>query len=104
MTEERRDNSIFVLGLLLAAALAFYGLWTEGNPTVVVIFIYRDDFYHKDSDTPTLAEINVAKHRNGPTGSITLRFDKSHAKFANLESYAFSDEELEQLVEQAGDW
>ena len=37
MIEERRDNSIFVLGLLLAAALAFYGLWTEGNPTVVEI-------------------------------------------------------------------
>ena len=37
MTEERRDNSIFVIGLLLAAALAFYGLWTEGNPTVVEI-------------------------------------------------------------------
>ena len=70
----------------------------------VVIFIYRDEFYHKDSDTPSLAEINVAKHRNGPTGTITLRFDKSHAKFANLESYAFSDEELEQLVEQAGEW
>ena len=70
----------------------------------VVIFIYRDDFYHKDSDTPSLAEINVAKHRNGPTGTVTLRFEKSNAKFANLESYAFSDEELEQLVEQAGDW
>ena len=64
----------------------------------VVIFIYRDDFYHKDSDTPNLAEINVAKHRNGPTGTVTLRFDKSHAKFTNLESYAFSDEELEELV------
>ena len=37
MIEERRDNSIIVLGLLLAAMLAFYGLWTEGNPTVVEI-------------------------------------------------------------------
>ena len=70
----------------------------------VVLFIYRDEFYHKNSDTPTLAEINVAKHRNGPTGTITLRFEKSHAKFANLESYSFSDEQLEQLAEQHGDW
>ena len=70
----------------------------------VVIFIYRDDFYHKDSDTPSLAEINVAKHRNGPTRTITLRFEKSSAKFANLESYPFSDEELEKLAEPLGDW
>ena len=35
MIEERRDNNIFVLGLLLAAALAFYGLWTEEVPIVV---------------------------------------------------------------------
>lgn len=37
MAEERRDNSIYVLGLLIALALIFYGLWTEGNPTVIEI-------------------------------------------------------------------
>ena len=37
MTEEIRDSSIFVLGILIAAALALYGLWIEGNPTVVEI-------------------------------------------------------------------
>lgn len=37
MAEEKRDNSIYVLGILIALALIFFGLWTEENPTVVEI-------------------------------------------------------------------
>lgn len=37
MAEERRDNSIYVLGILIALALIFYGLWTEEHPVVVEI-------------------------------------------------------------------
>ena len=68
----------------------------------IVIFIYRDDFYYKESETPNLAEIIVAKHRNGPTGTITLRFKNCNAKFTNLNPYPFSDEELEKLTEEYG--
>jgi replicative DNA helicase len=49
----------------------------------VVMFIYRPDAYDKESATPNLAKILVAKHRNGPTGSIDLVFRSKLAKFEN---------------------
>lgn len=49
----------------------------------VVLFIYRDDYYNDASEHPNQAEIIVSKHRNGPTGSITLHFEKTLTKFAN---------------------
>ncbi|MFQ6014632.1 MAG: replicative DNA helicase [Anaerolineae bacterium] len=53
----------------------------------VVIFIYRDEMYNEDSDMKSIAEIKVAKHRNGPTGQIYLRFINELAKFVDLERY-----------------
>jgi replicative DNA helicase len=53
-----------------------------------VMFIYRDDFYNPDSCDPGVAEIIVAKQRNGPPGMVRLAFDKSLARFENLESCA----------------
>ena len=50
----------------------------------VVMFIYRDEYYNPDSDQRGLAEIIVAKHRNGPTGSSRLAFLEQYTKFANL--------------------
>jgi replicative DNA helicase len=50
----------------------------------VVMFIYRDDYYNEESDQQGLAEVHVAKHRNGPTGSEKLSFLKRYAKFADL--------------------
>ena len=51
----------------------------------VVCFVYRDDYYNgEESDQQGLAEIIVAKHRNGPTDSIKLSFLKRYAKFADL--------------------
>lgn len=52
----------------------------------VVMFIYRDEVYNKNTDRPNIAEIIVAKHRNGPVGTIELRFVKELAKFSNLET------------------
>jgi len=50
----------------------------------VVMFIYRDDYYNPDtSDAPNLAEVNVAKHRNGETGMATLYMHKQIMRFAN---------------------
>ncbi len=51
----------------------------------VVMFIYRDEMYDENTFKPNIADIMVAKHRNGPTGQISLRFMKELAKFANLE-------------------
>lgn len=51
----------------------------------VVIFIHREDRYKEDSEKKGIAEIIVAKHRNGPIGSINLRFFDKTARFADLE-------------------
>lgn len=51
----------------------------------VVIFIYREDYYKKDSDRKGISDIIIAKHRNGPTGSLELFFDIEKASFRNLE-------------------
>ncbi len=58
----------------------------------VVMFIYRDEVYNKNTDRPNIAEIIVAKHRNGPTGAVELRFVKETAKFSNLETIYPDDE------------
>jgi replicative DNA helicase len=50
----------------------------------VVVFIYRDDIYNPDSDQRGTAEIIVAKHRNGPTGTTRLAFVDRLTKFANM--------------------
>jgi replicative DNA helicase len=49
----------------------------------VVMFIYREDYYETDTLKQNLAEIMVAKHRNGPVGSVELVFRKALAKFEN---------------------
>ena len=51
----------------------------------VVMFIYRDDYYNKDSEMKGIAEIIVAKQRNGPIGTVNLVWLPEFTKFANLE-------------------
>jgi replicative DNA helicase len=50
----------------------------------VVMFIYRDEVYNEDTDRPNQADVIVAKHRNGPTGTVTLFFRKELTQFGNL--------------------
>src|ERR671939_38981 len=50
----------------------------------LVIFIYRDEYYNEESDQQGLAEVILAKHRNGPTDAVKLSFLKRYAKFADL--------------------
>lgn len=50
----------------------------------VIMFIYRDDYYHPDSKEPNVAEIIIGKQRNGPTGTIKLYFQKDQTRFENL--------------------
>lgn len=47
----------------------------------IVMFIYREDYYQPNSERPNIADIIVAKHRNGPTGSIELYFHKEFTRF-----------------------
>lgn len=49
----------------------------------VVMFIYRDDYYHKDTEHINEAEIIIAKQRNGPIGTVTLTWLPQYTKFAN---------------------
>ncbi len=51
------------------------------------MFIYRDDKYDENSEKKGIAEVIVAKHRNGPVGSVNLRFFERTARFADLELY-----------------
>ena len=51
----------------------------------VVMFIYRDDYYNKDTDRKGIAEIIIAKQRNGPIGAVELVWLPDYTKFANLE-------------------
>ena len=51
----------------------------------VVMFIYRDDYYNKDTDKKNIAEITIAKQRNGPIGTINLVWLPQYTKFANME-------------------
>ena len=50
----------------------------------VVMFLYRDDYYNKDSDRKNIAEVIIAKQRNGPIGTVELAWLPNLTKFANL--------------------
>ena len=50
----------------------------------IIMFIYRDDYYNKDSKEPNVAEVIIGKQRNGPTGTIKLFFQKNQTRFENL--------------------
>ncbi|MBI3733490.1 MAG: DnaB-like helicase C-terminal domain-containing protein, partial [Chloroflexi bacterium] len=53
----------------------------------VVMFLYRDDAYNQATEKTNIAEVIVAKHRNGPTGKVELYFQRSQSRFADLEYY-----------------
>src|SRR5205085_9717270 len=51
----------------------------------LVMFIYRDDVYNPESERKNIADIIVAKHRNGPVGEISLYFQANQTRFRELE-------------------
>src|SRR5699024_3149040 len=53
----------------------------------VVMFLYRDEYYHEDSELKNIGEVIIAKHRNGPTGSVELVWKGEFTKFLNKESF-----------------
>jgi len=50
----------------------------------IVMFIYRDELYNDNTESPNIADVMVAKHRSGPTGTIQLFFNKRLTKFADV--------------------
>jgi replicative DNA helicase len=56
----------------------------------LVMFIYREEYYDKESERPGEADIIIAKHRNGPVGDVVLSFQKEYPKFMNYAGERFS--------------
>jgi replicative DNA helicase len=56
----------------------------------LVMFIYREEYYDKDSERPGEADIIIAKHRNGPVGDVVLTFQKEYPKFMNYAGERFT--------------
>ncbi|HEU5377360.1 MAG TPA: replicative DNA helicase [Ktedonobacteraceae bacterium] len=52
----------------------------------IVMFIYRDDVYNQESERKNIADVIVAKHRNGPVGEISLYFQPNQTRFRDLEA------------------
>jgi replicative DNA helicase len=50
----------------------------------IVMMLYRDDYYNPDSPDRNIAEVNLVKHRNGPTGTVKLLFENQFTRFMNL--------------------
>jgi replicative DNA helicase len=57
-----------------------------------VIFIYRDDYYDPDSESKGIAELIIAKQRNGPTGTVKVRFSSYCTRFDNLAPGEYEDD------------
>ena len=58
----------------------------------VVMFIYREDRYNENSLRKNLADVIIAKHRNGPLGTVELYFDEQRVSFRNIEKGEYSSE------------
>jgi replicative DNA helicase len=64
----------------------------------VVLFVYREEYYEPDTSRKNIADIFIAKHRNGPTGKVELYFDASRMTFRDLERRQMEEPE-EALIE-----
>ncbi|HOA96439.1 MAG TPA: DnaB-like helicase C-terminal domain-containing protein, partial [Acetivibrio saccincola] len=53
----------------------------------IVMFLYRDDYYNPETEKKNVAEVIIAKHRNGSTGTVELAWLGQYTKFANLEKF-----------------
>ena len=75
--EQRQDKRPIMSDLLESGAI-------EADADVIS-FIYRDEYYNQESEKKGIAELIIAKHRNGPVGTVELGFLKEFTKFVNLE-------------------
>ena len=51
----------------------------------MVMFIYRDEYYNKESEDKGVAEVIIGKQRNGPTGTVKLGSQLQYTRFTNLQ-------------------
>jgi replicative DNA helicase len=85
--EGRGDEPVFDATVLETHNFVANGIVLENSleqDADVVMFLYRDEVYNTDSPDRGTAEVIVAKHRNGPTGTARLAFLDHYAKFANM--------------------
>ncbi|WP_205842171.1 replicative DNA helicase [Natranaerobius trueperi] len=81
--EQRQEKRPMLSDLLESGGI-------EANADVV-LFIYRDDYYNPDSEKQNIAEVIVAKQRNGPIGTVDLWFENQHNKFLSID-YRYDDQ------------
>lgn len=65
----------------------------------VVLFVYREEYYEPDTERKNIADILIAKHRNGPTGRVELYFDANRMAFRDLERRQMEEAPEELLVD-----
>jgi replicative DNA helicase len=64
-----------------------------------VLFLYRDEYYNEQSEEKGVVEVNVAKHRNGPTGVVKLAFEGASTRFDDLRFGDARDREIAQTAD-----
>jgi len=64
-----------------------------------ILFIYRDEYYFQESPDRGVAEIIIAKQRNGPTGTVKVRFTPEYTRFDNLASEDYEFDEFDEFAE-----
>jgi replicative DNA helicase len=84
--EEVFDVSVPGMHNFVANGLFVHNSGAIEQDADTIIFIYRDDYYNPEtSDLKGIAELIIAKQRNGPTGKVKVRFSASYTRFDNLE-------------------
>jgi replicative DNA helicase len=90
------EEEVFDLTVPGPASWLADGLVTHNSGQIeqdsdLVMFIYREEYYEKESERPGEADIIIAKHRNGPVGDVVLTFQKEYPKFANYAGERFTE-------------
>ncbi|MGI8713233.1 MAG: replicative DNA helicase [Solirubrobacteraceae bacterium] len=92
--EPAGEQAVFDLTVPGPASWLADGVVTHNSGAIeqdadLVMFIYRDEYYEKESERQGEADIIIAKHRNGPVGEVVLTFQKEYPKFANYAGERF---------------